>query len=190
MASFPQTPLKMNPAYRQITVEEFLELPFEGRAELDDGVLHMMAGGSNDHATLTGNIFSALRERLRGSGCRVFGPDFAVRTSPATVRLPDSSIYCRLQDRAEARRAKLLGDPKLVVEVLSLSTRRLDETVKLQEYRARCRNPSGRSRVRASPVGRTDRAGGLVRQMAGARRGRAIPGFPFGLPHAEIFARD
>lgn len=125
-----------NPAYRQMSVEEFLELEIEGRAELEDGVLYMMAGGSLDHAAVSGNILIALGNKLRGSGCRPFGPDFAVRTGPSTVRLPDASVYCGFTGTPEERRAKLFGDPRLVVEVLSPSTRRLDEGAKLVEYRA------------------------------------------------------
>ena len=96
----------------------------------------MMAGGSLDHAAVSGNIVAVLRERLRGTGCRPFGPDFAVRTGPNTVRLPDVSVYCGLTNRPEERRAKLFSCPKLIVEVLSPSTRKLDEQIKLDEYRA------------------------------------------------------
>lgn len=136
MASLLQTPLKNNPAYRQMTVEEFLEVEIEGRAELVDGMLYMMAGGSLDHAAVSGNILIALGNKLKGSGCRPFGPDFGVRTGPASVRLPDTSVYCGLSFDEKQRRAKLAGDPKLVVEVFSPSTRREDERVKLPEYQA------------------------------------------------------
>lgn len=114
MAPLLQTPLKSNPAYRQMTAEEFLEAELEGRAELDGGVLYMMAGGSYQHATICANILTALRNKLRGSACRALGPDFAVRTGPATLRLPDASNYFGLSQGEQERRAKLLGDPKIV----------------------------------------------------------------------------
>jgi Uma2 family endonuclease len=136
MASLVQTPLRDNPAYRQVTVEEFLELELEQRAELIDGMIYMMAGGSRNHAAVSRNILVALSVKLRGSACQPFGPDFGVRTSPATVRLPDASVYCGLATAEEDLKAKLAGDPKLVVEVLSPSTRREDERVKLPEYQA------------------------------------------------------
>lgn len=136
MAPLVQTPLKDNPAYRQMSVEEFLELEIEGRAELIEGTMYMMAGGSLDHAATSRNILVVLASKLRGSACQPFGPDFGVRTSPATVRLPDASVYCGLSMDKEQRRAKLAGDPKLVVEVFSPSTRREDERVKLPEYQA------------------------------------------------------
>lgn len=136
MASLQQTPLRENPAYRQMTVEEFLALEIEQRAELIEGMVYMMAGGSLRHAAVSRNILVALGNKLKGSDCQPFGSDFAVRTSAATVRLPDASVYCGLSMDEEQVRAKLAGDPRLVVEVLSPSTRREDERVKLPEYQA------------------------------------------------------
>lgn len=136
MVTWPVTSLAQNPAYRQMTVEEFLELEIEGRAELEDGVLYMMAGGSLRHAEISANILIALGAKLRGSGCRPFGPDLAVRTGPTSLRLPDVSVYCDLPSDTEARRSKLVGDPRVVVEVLSPSTRKLDLEIKANEYRA------------------------------------------------------
>lgn len=126
--------LAHNPAYRKMTVEEFLELQIEGRAELEDGILYMMAGGSLAHAAIGANVLAALSAQLRGSGYRPFGPDLAVRTGPATVRLPDVSVYCGI-DVAARGNEKLPGDPKVVVEILSPSTSALDQNVKANEYR-------------------------------------------------------
>jgi Uma2 family endonuclease len=122
------------PGYRKMTVEEFLELAIEGRAELEDGVLYMMAGGSVRHAAIGGNIYLALGNKLRGSRCRPFGPDLGVQTGAATVRLPDVSVYCGV-DWAERSSEKLLGEPTVVVEVLSPSTSLFDQNTKLGEYR-------------------------------------------------------
>lgn len=56
--------------YPLLTAEEFLQIDFGDRkAELDNGVIRMMAGGTGRHAQVQGNIFVALRSRLRGSGC-------------------------------------------------------------------------------------------------------------------------
>lgn len=136
MAPFPQTPLKDNPAYREMTVEEFLELEIEGRAELVAGVLYMMGGSSPLHAAITVNISATLRDKLRGTGCRPMSPDMAVRTAGASVRMPDVSVFCRSDWSGVDAGTKLLGDPRLVVEVLSPSTSRYDQEVKLNEYRS------------------------------------------------------
>ncbi len=52
------------------------------------------------------------------------------------MRLPDASVYCGLSFEGNQRQAKLAGDPKLVVEVFSRSTRTEDEKHKLPEYQA------------------------------------------------------
>ena len=60
----------LDPAYRRISVEEFLAMDFgDAKAELEDGLIYMMAGGSARHALIAGNIFVSLRNRPRGSGC-------------------------------------------------------------------------------------------------------------------------
>jgi len=122
------------PAYRPMTVQEFLDAAVEGRAELEDGILYMMTGGTVRHAAVIQNISVSLHNALRRRSCHVFGPDLPVRTSAATVRSPDVSVYCDV-DLSERGADKLIGDPKLVVEVLSPSSSSLDQKVKLEEYR-------------------------------------------------------
>jgi len=128
--------IALDPAYRRITVEEFLEMDFgDAKAELEDGLIYMMAGGTELHARVSGNIYFALRLHLRGSQCRPYGSDLAARTAEANIRYPDVSVYCGdVLDPANGQ-AKLLGDPLVVIEVLSPSTRLNDEKVKLPEYR-------------------------------------------------------
>ena len=127
----------LNPAYRSVTVQEFLELELnDAKAELVDGMIFMMAGGSMRNAAIAANLISALLIRLRGTGCRPYGSDLAVRTGEASIRFPDVSVYCRDAIRQDAGDAKLLGDPRIVFEVLSPSTASNDQITKLAEYRA------------------------------------------------------
>lgn len=111
-------------------------MEFHGaKAELVDGLIYMMAGGSPRHAAIAANLISALLGRLRGSGCRPYGSDLDVRTADQTIRFPDVSVYCRPLTQEE-RNQKLIGDPKVVFEVLSPSTSMLDQRTKLEEYRS------------------------------------------------------
>ena len=81
------TALSHDPAYGKVDIDAFLEMDFGGRkAELDDGVIFMMAGGGMEHAGIAANIIAALMPRLRGSGCRPFGSDLAVKTGPQSIR--------------------------------------------------------------------------------------------------------
>lgn len=120
-----------------MTAEEFLGIEFDGEArfELDNGVVRMMGGGLAVHARVQSNIMISLGVKLRGSGCMPYGPDMGVTTHKLSVRYPDITIYCG-KDSPENDRLKAFDDPKLIVEVLSASTRREDIKVKLPEYRA------------------------------------------------------
>jgi hypothetical protein len=59
-----------NPAYRLLDAEEFFEIDFgaERKAELDQGVIRMLAGGTRAHARVQANLLAWLRQALRGSG--------------------------------------------------------------------------------------------------------------------------
>jgi Uma2 family endonuclease len=85
-----------NPAYRLLDAEEFFEIDFgaERKAELDQGVIRMMAGGTRAHARVQANVLAWLRQALRGSGCRPYGSDMALKTGRLSVRYPDVSVVC------------------------------------------------------------------------------------------------
>lgn len=122
---------------RRFTVEEFFEWQ-EGqdeKYELVDGIpqkLRMMAGASNGHDDVVVNIIAALRNRLRGSGCRPFTSDGSVETLGGRVRRPDVGIDCGPRAPG-SRRAE---NPVAVFEVFSPSTRSVDLLKKNEEYRA------------------------------------------------------
>lgn len=188
MATFP-----LDPAYRRVSVEEFLAMDFGGaKAELDDGIIFMMAGGSERHAAVAADVLVALSTRLRGSGCRAYGSDLAVRTGERSIRFPDVSIYCRRMESDDWTR-QLIGDPQVIIEVLSPSTSSLDQTIKLEEYRALKGvreivfvDPSS-ERVRV--VARTGEQSWTDDWLDG---GVDVPLVSLGItiPHAEIFTRD
>src|ERR1700712_2263035 len=125
-----------HPVYPLLTAEEFLQIDFGDRkAELDNGVIRMMAGGTARHARVQGNIFLALGMRLRGTGCTPFNSDMAARTRGDSVRYPDVSVYCgRNEERDDD--ALAFDDPRIVFEVLSAGTARTDLRIKLDEYKA------------------------------------------------------
>ena len=123
------------PDYPLLTAKEFLEIDFgEKKAELDNGVIRMMAGGTARHAEVQGNMFAWLRQHLRGSGCRPYGSDMATRTHDLSIRYPDVSVFCN--DRRSDEEAKAFADPRIVIEVLSAGTARTDLRIKLDEYKA------------------------------------------------------
>lgn len=119
-----------------LLVEEFLQIDFgELKAELNRGVIWMMAGGTARHAQVQSNIVQALGAKLRGSGCAPYGPDMGLRTQDDSLRLPDISVYCG-KGSVEFDNSRAFDDPRALFEVLSAGTARTDLSNKLTEYKA------------------------------------------------------
>jgi Uma2 family endonuclease len=78
------------------TFEEFLdwERHQETKHEFVDGEPVAMAGGSEAHNIIQGNLFAAALAKLRGSPCRPFPSDMAVKTGLQKGRYPDVTIDC------------------------------------------------------------------------------------------------
>lgn len=181
------------PDYPLLTAEEFLEFDFgEHKAELDNGVIHMMAGGSARHARVAFNILVALGNQLRGTGCTPYNGDMAARTRDRSVRYPDVSVYCG-HDGPGDDDLKAFNDPRALFEVLSAGTARTDLRVKLDEYKAL---PSVDTIVFVDIA--TERLRVVQRTGPNAwsdvgHDGPAdvtVPSLGVHLAHADIFARD
>lgn len=178
---------------RLLTADEFLaiEFPSDTKAELDNGVIKMMSGGTGSHARVQRNVQFALQSKLRETGCSAWGPDMAVRTHQLSIRYPDVSVFCG-RDGIENDKLKAFDDPKLVVEVLSPSTRNEDETEKLHEY---CVIPSLEVIVHIDPdkqtvrlLTRTD-SGGWSDRMIENEADVRFEALGIDLTWPEIFAR-
>ena len=177
-----------------LTAEQFLEIEFPPgvKAELDNGVIRMMGGGTVAHARVQMNLYRFLGTALRGSGCRPFGSDMGVLTHGGSVRYPDVSINCDTVPGMDDD-DQVLGAPRGIFEVLSLTTRRADRGVKLEEYRS---IQSIEMVVLVDPV--TERLRVLRRTGPEAWQDREhrepfdldLPVLDLVVPHAEIFARD
>lgn len=184
----------LDPAYRRATVREFLDMDIgDAKAELVDGMILMMAGGTPRHAAIAANLIFSLMTRLRGTGCRPYGSDLAMQTGEASIRFPDVSVYCSDVPPPDDPKVKLLGDPKVVFEVLSPSTASNDQITKLREYRALA---GVEAIVFVDPA--SERVRLVDRSMADdteagwlpAGSDLALPMLDITLPHAEIFAED
>jgi Uma2 family endonuclease len=122
------------PLSRSWTQDEFLTWASSqaGRYEFDGFQPVAMTGGTINHSLITQNIQAALRDRLRGSGCRPLGPDVGVATVGTAIRYPDALVTCSPFD------GDALTVPGVVVifEVLSAGTSRTDRIIKVREYAA------------------------------------------------------
>jgi Uma2 family endonuclease len=187
--------MRLEPAFQPITAEQFLAMDFgsDRKFELVDGAIRMMTGGTSTHALVAANTLSFLRLKLRGTGCRPYGSDMAVRVDETNVRYPDVSVYCG--DPADRDKPAVLSfaDPRVIFEVLSPSTRRVDQEGKLREYRAL-------SSMDTIVLIDTDSERSRVHQRLGPTSWRDdifpqphdidLPSLGIVLPHDEIFARD
>ncbi|MBC7799445.1 MAG: Uma2 family endonuclease [Gemmatimonadaceae bacterium] len=123
-------------AVSRMTVEHFLawQAGQEQRYELVDGQPIAMAGARLRHDRVTGNALFELRRQFRAAGnpCDAFTADIGIRTRAGNIRRPDASVICPPFDED----AMTSDRPRLILEVLSQSTERVDRLLKLDEYKS------------------------------------------------------
>src|SRR3954447_19076077 len=104
------------------TVEEYLVLERYSavKHEYHGGYVYALAGGSQAHSQIAGNVYALLRAGVRGSGCRPLGPDIKIRRSPDDYVYSDAVVTCDSHDDVPGQ--DWIDYPTLVVEVLSPST--------------------------------------------------------------------
>lgn len=126
MVAEPQTPL--------LTPEEYLALEAEAeeRHEFINGHMYALAGGTIDHSVVSVAVTSILRGALRNGPCRVCSSDARVRISANRYLYPDASVTCDMRDRGDQPDVSF---PRVIVEVLSLSTEAYDRGDKFAYYR-------------------------------------------------------
>ena len=122
------------PSY--LTVEEYLafEQASQVKHEFRNGQTYAMAGASNNHVIITGNLAAALRFGLRGTGCRPYASDTKVHIQEKSLfYYPDVVVSC---DTRESKFKDFLSYPCVIVEVLSDTTEALDRGDKFAAYRS------------------------------------------------------
>lgn len=97
------------------------------------GEVFAMAGASEAHVTIAGNLYSALRAHLRGKPCRVFISDMKLDVAAADACFyPDVFVTCALADALLKDRKR---EPTLIVEVLAPPMAAYDRGAKFAHYR-------------------------------------------------------
>lgn len=114
-----------------ISVDEYLkdELNRDVKHELIDGQIYAMAGASANHERIASNISRKFGNHLENSPCEPFGSDMKVKAG-SKFFYPDVIVDCQF-DEAQPYYS---DNPVIIVEVLSKSTRRTDETTKRLSY--------------------------------------------------------
>jgi len=119
-----------------MTVLEYLEWESkqEIRHEYLDGEIIAMTGGTIAHTKIYLNFYRALYAPLQLKGCEVYTADVKVKNAQdSRYFYPDLVVTCDAQD---LQAYNLIQNPKLIIEVLSPSTREYDRGDKFKYYRA------------------------------------------------------
>ena len=114
-----------------ISEEDYLEgeKTSDIKYEYIDGYVYAMAGASVNHNRIAMNVSVAFANHLKNKPCQPYASDIKVKIG-SKYFYPDVLVDC----------SQLTGDsyyteqPTILVEVLSKSTRRTDETIKRMAY--------------------------------------------------------
>ena len=116
-----------------MTENDYLEAESSGdvKHEYMGGHVVAMAGASKNHERIARNMIIALTLGLkqRGSSCKVFGSDIKVKTAD-NYFYPDGMVVC--DDSTDSD--YFSEAPVMLIEVLSKSTRRMDQSTKRLAY--------------------------------------------------------
>jgi Uma2 family endonuclease len=119
-----------------LTPEVYLEMEAisDLKHEYIAGEIYAMAGATDIHVTIAGNIFALLLAHLRSSGCRVYISDMKVRIEAGNrFYYPDVLVTCEPEDRENSTYKQ---SPCLIIEVLSDSTEAFDRGDKFADYQS------------------------------------------------------
>lgn len=121
-----------------VSPEEYLGMDraAETKSEYYDGVIVAMAGASERHNLIVGNLIVALGIQLRGTGCRIYPGDFRVWNAiTRSYTFPDVVVVCGESQLTDDDEKDVLLNPTLLIEVLSPSTERNDRGKKAESFR-------------------------------------------------------
>ena len=119
-----------------ITATEYLngELKSDIRHEFVDGRIYAMSGASRKHNEICGDLYSSLNNHLRGGPCRTYIEAVKVQVADdlgESYYYPDVFVACEPGDDD----SHVVHHPRLIIEVLSDSTSRIDRSDKLTNYK-------------------------------------------------------
>ena len=121
----------------RLSTSEYIALEQETgeKYEYYNGYVYAMAGGSYEHNTVSGNIFSEINMKLKGKSCQIMNSDTKLYVeSSNTYFYPDAMIICGKKEEAENLKGAF-KNPVVIIEVLSESTEAFDRGDKFDLYR-------------------------------------------------------
>ena len=123
--------MSAHPQNTRLSEEDYLqgELASQIKHEYRDGRVYAMAGASRNHERIAGNVFGEIRNWLKGRPCEPFASDMKIKAGH-NFFYPDVMVVCAEQNPHDY----YTTSPVIIVEVLSKTTRRADETTKRLAY--------------------------------------------------------
>lgn len=118
---------------QRLSVAEYLEAEKDSpvRHEYVDGQIFAMAGASDRHNRIAGSFYNRLDDHLGDGPCEPFISDMKVWVSETVYYYPDVVVACD-GPGADAYYRK---QPRLIIEVSSPGTERIDRSEKLLAYK-------------------------------------------------------
>jgi Uma2 family endonuclease len=120
-----------------------LEEQSDNKHEYVDGYVYAMAGASDAHVTIMGNLVVAIRPLLANKKCKDYFADMRTaipglkskrKNARSAYYYPDFIVTCSPADLSASAKT-IKTEPCLVVEILSPGTQVTDRTEKLDNYR-------------------------------------------------------
>jgi Uma2 family endonuclease len=120
---------------QKMTLTEFLawEELQPGKNEFCRTETFAMVGGTARHNRVILNLASHIGQHLDSTGCQVFAQNMKVQIADEAILYPDVLVTCGKPDAGDEQ---TITDPKLIIEVLSPSTKGYDKREKFILYRA------------------------------------------------------
>jgi len=117
------------------TLDDYYAIPDERRVELIEGVIYDMSAPTVTHQLIAGAIFNDISNYIRKNKGRcipMISPvNVQIKCDDKNMVQPDVFVLC---DRGKFKEENIYGAPEFIVEVISPSSRRKDNFIKLLLY--------------------------------------------------------
>ncbi len=123
-------------AIQYFTREDYFafEETSEEKHEFFRGEIFAMPSGTFNHSSILGNVLEMLNEKSKGKPFQVTNNQLKIETPKGLITYPDAAVFCG-KPELTSNQCTLLN-PVVIIEVLSPSTRRYDQSDKFLLYRS------------------------------------------------------